>query len=70
MNNQGDFSFRRSFFSISITFILMITMLAQSAWAAPSSADLKKEQSKKQGQLDEQAEKCCGQRSFFLYRTD
>ena len=53
MNNQGDFSFRRSFFSIAIAFILMITMLAQSAWAAPSSADLKKEQSKKQGQLDD-----------------
>ena len=53
MNKQGDFSFKKSFFSISITIILTIAMLSQSAWAAPSSADLKKEQSKKQGQLDD-----------------
>ena len=51
MNNKG-MTHRYSFLSIICVSILVITMLSQAVWAAPSSEELKKEQAGKQGELD------------------
>lgn len=52
MNIKRGLSHRYSFLSIICTSFLVIALLSQTVWAAPSSDKLKKEQAGKQSELD------------------